>query len=706
MIKEIRMQGMKGTTAIQELTGRDLILGRNGAGKTTRMQAIGLTMNGYVPGKGKTAAETFKMASEDTMIVGLATDTFDVDRQYVKMEKVNKQGNTEVKISQRLYISPMAGESTIAQKEARIKQELGDFPVMMDFGAFINMTETQKRDFIYSLSGTQTEWNKDKIASVLRERSGVADTINEDFEEITEKNIEATMDQFKDGQDVQAGLLAMTEYAKEQLKLWKKEQLNSEGAARKLTELKNKGQETDRDLNENLAKMEELEKQREELTAKLAKGQEINKSIADKQVQHEKLLKEIEELSGNNGEEDLKAYKTELSDLEKSIKEIDKERPEKEKQIEQEEKRAELAINRQKELAKKVLEIGKQLSEVNGDIKAQTSLLEKVEGMNGCCAFNPGLPCNQDFTDFINSINETLDNDYEKKDAIEAEEKEVQEELKSIEDSIEAAEHNIKNINERIKQLQKQRDETTKGIDEAKKQLEKLNNSGPELAAKKELSAQIASELEKMQAVDLTDLEAEKKLNMDEIAALRAKIDEQKKFRNDLKNIQENVIDSKTAELQVQSWKNIADAVGQKGVKGEMVKEMLDPMKDTINQKIKAMGIYNEVFFETESDTGREVFVFGFEDPDNYKGHRPFEALSTGEQLIFMTCLLTSIIERSNTPVKILAIDNINDLDSNNLHIILTGLPKAGAAMDNIILSGVAEPAEEDLEAWTVHRLS
>ena len=348
MIKQIVMKGIKGTTATQELTGRDIILGRNGAGKTTRMQAIGLTMNGYVPGKGKTAAETFKMASEESMTVGLVTDTFEAEREYIKTEKVNKQGETEVKISQKLQISPMAGETTIAQKEARIKQELGDFPVMLDFGAFIALSDAQKRDFIYSLSGTQSEWDKDKIERVLRERSGVADTINEDFEEITEENIQHTMNQYKEGQDVQAGLLAMTEYAKDQLKNWKKEKLNSEGAARKLTELKNKGQETDRDLNMNLARMEDLEKQRDELTEKIAQGTAANKTMADKQTQFEKLQKEINELSDVDQQQVIEELKTEIEEANKTIKEIDKERPAKEKQIVQEETKVELAKNHQK----------------------------------------------------------------------------------------------------------------------------------------------------------------------------------------------------------------------------------------------------------------------------------------------------------------------------------------------------------------------
>lgn len=702
MIKEIRIEGMKGTNTTQELTGRDLILGRNGAGKTTRMQAMSLVMNGYVPGRGKTAAEIFKMASEDTMTVGLATENFEATRSYVKSSKVGKTGEQEVTISQKVYISPSQGETTIKQKESRIKEELGDFPVMLDFGAFTEMTDSQKRDFIYGLSGHASEWDREKIEKVLRERSGVADTIAPEFEEILENDIQETMHQYKSNITVQDGLLAMSEYAKDQLKHWKKEKLNSEGAARKLTELKNKSQETDRDLGANEAKLADLNAKKDEITARIAEQATINQTIEEKISESERLTEEISRLSASENEERIKELQETIADLEKIIDDYNEE--EYERTIEDLNSRKCQTTEDIKRNEDQMLQVKDQLAEINAEIKAQTTLLEQVEGMNGCCAFNPGLPCNQDFSDFIAKINETLDDAYEKKDETEAAIKNLKEIVDNFKSEHSKLEEEINQVENARKDRAHAHHQNLVKFAELKDELAALNNREPEIKAKRDRIAQISAELDGQEKVDLTDLEAEKQALSGEIAALSQTIDEQKRFRNDLIHIKENVIDGKTADLQVQAWKNISDAIGQKGVKGEMVKEMLAPMKETIDQKIKDMGIYNEVFFETESETGREVFTFGFEDP-GASGHRPFEALSTGEQLLFTTAMLTAIIERSNAPIKILALDNINHLDSNNLHIILTGLPKMGAAMDNIILCGVAEPDEADLEGWTVHQL-
>lgn len=702
MLKRITMENMKGTTAIQELTGRDIILGRNGAGKTTRMQSIGLAMNGYVPGKGKTAADTFKMASDETMTVGLETDSFEMSRTFKRNSKLNKKGETEVKISQALFISPSAGETTNAQKEQRIKNELGDFPVMMDFGSFIGMTDNQKRDFIYSLSGSQTVWNKDRIAKELREGAGVDDTINEKFADVCEQNIEFTMTQYKDGIDVQAGLLAMSEYAKEKLKYWKKEKSNSDGAARKLTELKNRGQQTDRDLAENEQKLKELEHRKETITKDISDASAQNNIHISKQRELESIIKEIETLSEVPNAERIRELEEGIEALEKSIAQAD------EKRFEDEEK---AIIDKSAELKRIKKEVDQEMNDatnrvatINAEIKSNTDLLKRIESMNGCCAFSPNLPCNQDFSEFIQKTNDILDDYYEAQEETEELLNLLKKKQQDIEAEIEENECKKRENQEELKRYRKAIYESIQELNERKAELSTINGREPELASKKELKAVIEAEIEKNPQVDLTAMNEEKNLVSGQIEALRSTVDEQKKFKNDLINIKANIIDSQTAEFQVLSWKNIVDTLGQNGIKGKMVKEMLDPMKDDIDHKIKDIGIYQEMYFQTESDTGKEVFTFGFEDMES-KMRRPFDALSTGEQLIFLITLMTTIIDRANPPVKLLAIDNINDLDSNNLKLILHGLNKAGSTMDNIILSGVAEPEEEDTEGWKVWRL-
>ena len=208
----------------------------------------------------------------------------------------------------------------------------------------------------------------------------------------------------------------------------------------------------------------------------------------------------------------------------------------------------------------------------------------------------------------------------------------------------------------------------------------------------------MAAYLAEHQKVDLTAMEDQKTLVQSQLESLQAKIDEQKRVRNDLINIKANIIDSQTAEFNVIAWTQIGNAIGQKGIKGKIVKEMLNPILEDVSAKLHEIGIEEDFFFETNSDTGKEIFEFGW-------GVKPFSALSTGEQLLLMTALMTCIIERANPPVKVLALDNVNDLDKFNLSRVIKGLNTIGKNMDNIILAGVVEPTEEDTEGWTIWRL-
>jgi exonuclease SbcC len=68
-----------------------------------------------------------------------------------------------------------------------------------------------------------------------------------------------------------------------------------------------------------------------------------------------------------------------------------------------------------------------------------------------------------------------------------------------------------------------------------------------------------------------------------------------------------------------------------------------------------------------------------------------FDALSTGEKLMLLIALIVVIIERNNPKLKILMIDNIENLDHENLVNVLEGLNVVGDKLDNIIISGVID---------------
>lgn len=701
MIKQIGMENVKGQTAVQQLTGKDIIIGRNGAGKTTRMQTIGLAMLGYVPGKGKTAADTFKLASDDQMTVSMETDNFAFERTFTKTKKLKEDGTTDSKISQKITVSPSMGETTNTQKEQRIKQEMGDLPVMLDFGSFIAMTDNQQRDFIYNLSGNGFTWNRSRVEEELTRvlLTPEMEENNPDLYDCMQESIRKTMNQYREGIDVQAGILAMSEFAKDQLKYWKKEKINADGAAKKLTELKNRGDQTDRDLVANQEKLKELQDKREQIIKELAELTAKNNVLTEKEDALKKLQDEIAALEENqDATEQINSIQATIESLIAEIEE--KENNHKEFDLLETDLQNTLAGLQEalKTENEKLLGVKEMLATINAEIKANGDLLQRISESHGCCAFSPNIPCNQDFSTFIEETNNRMDAAYDQKDD--------QEHLKeSIEKLIQELQEKVRDTQTKQRENQTNKRNNERDIAQKKKELEQkktelleLQSREPVIAAKRQQEAEIAAYLEENQKVDLTAMEDQKTLISGQIQTLTATIDEQKKVRNDLANIKANIIDSQTAEFNVLCWNQINNAIGQKGIKGSMMKEMLDPLLEDIDQKLHEIGIQEKFYFETNSDTGKEIFEFGW-------GTKPFEALSTGEQLLLMTALMTTMIERANPPVKVLAIDNINDLDSYNLSRVIKGLNTVGTKMDNIILAGVAEPTEEDSEGWTVWRL-
>ena len=329
-------------------------------------------------------------------------------------------------------------------------------------------------------------------------------------------------------------------------------------------------------------------------------------------------------------------------------------------------------------------------------------LLNTIETRHGVCALIPDMPCHQDFSEFITRATAIITDAEDKMDDCMYEIEKVQESLFRDKEALDRLDKQEKALNHAVYTQLKKCNAAQKKISDKKAELMNLSNAEPQLAAKEQQISDLRAYLSNNEAVDVTDLNAEKELVEKQMDALKGTIEEQRKIRNDLKNIQSNLLDIQTSGFHVECWKQIASAVGQSGIQGQIVKELLQPLTEAITDKLRLIGICHEFFFSTENDRGKEVFKFGWIENGT---KRPFSALGQGEQLLLMVALLTTMIERRNPPVKILAIDNINDLDRDNLNRVLNGLTYAGASMDNIILSGVAEPEDAEQKGWKVWNL-
>lgn len=163
------------------------------------------------------------------------------------------------------------------------------------------------------------------------------------------------------------------------------------------------------------------------------------------------------------------------------------------------------------------------------------------------------------------------------------------------------------------------------------------------------------------------------------------------------------MIENRKSELNAICLKEIYEKLGPKGVQGELVKEILEPIRADIENNLGLMGFNFKPFFQTESETGKEIFQFGWINEKNHEVN--FDALSTGQQTVFLAAMMVTIIDRAEPKTRILLMDNLNHLDRVNFQMLVDGLSKVKDKLDNIILAGAIE-FDFKAEGWMVWDLN
>ena len=290
MIRKITMRGIKREDGEQELTGRDIVAGPNGSGKTTRAQALGIALLGYAPGAGKLPGETMKLARGDSMAVGIETEAIAVTREYSR-----KGGRIELDI--RLDPpSPKGQGDRICDRERRIQAELGAAPAMLDFGEFLGLSDARRREFVYGLAragggaaGADRQLAEGRLRARLRLPAG-ADPMEKD---ILAADIAECMERYGEGDGLQEGLRAMLEHAKGQASLWRTEREAAAAAAQKMSEYKNRLAQTDRDLDADGARLEAAQAELTRAAAELGAADAENRRTAEANARIAALAEEI-----------------------------------------------------------------------------------------------------------------------------------------------------------------------------------------------------------------------------------------------------------------------------------------------------------------------------------------------------------------------------------------------------------------------------
>lgn len=704
MITGVFYTNFKGKTGEQELSGLDLFIGLNGSGKSSVLQIPALTMLGYVPGNGKEEADTFKLSSNDTqMTVGIKTDTgFSCARTFKKsIDRVKKTGETKIKIAQGLKVSPSKQESNQTQFKERIAMEVGNFTAMFDISEFLSLSGPKRRAFISSLAPIATEtWTREKVHAELSKKLLTPELLKNDPDQykIMEKLIGDVMSQYPAGFNVSEGIQAMLGWVEPEKKFWKGKAADAQGAIRQLSELKNEEAETDRNLVKLKADREAFISEQIKLKEKVAAGTEKQKAIDDRNSR-------ITELKGLIRDLEFVEINTDTFDLDALIQE-QQSMLDNTNYPEQYERSKKLGSARKidAETAKSIYESLKQKKvDFEADYKSLKKSMETVDGCKGSCVVDPErISCPKDFVlfkefvaqksaeaeKFLSEIQFKIDEAVATYQTIEADLLKIQAEMASIMEQMKKANEQNREINDKLADLQQKRNERLNAMTNRDNQVKLYRN---------ELVRLNSQALVETPVGDLTAMQTEVGKIQDQLDELNKTIQAKETAKNDLIRIQQSLLDNKEASYKDACLKLISDELGPKGIQGEIVKETINPLQVSMQEYLGEMGFNYWVFFETESETGQENFEFGWE-----KGNQRvyFDTLSNGEKIIFLSALMTVIVDRANPKTRILSMDNLDNLDPVNFKLVINGLSKIKSHYDNIILAGVVQGEKVFPKNW------
>jgi len=191
-INSISTIGTKGSDLDVSLTGRDVLTGPNGSGKTTVIDAITAGILGYIPGIGKKPSNTMKLSSGSEMTIRMSSDSLTWQRTFVESRKRTK-GEVKYTYSEKVHSTPELTSIKERDKLNELAGKLGDFPVMFDMTQFVKLSDTERRDFLFQICGDITpDWDSTKIRNDLYSTLTIDDgvygetTVNTILDEIME----------------------------------------------------------------------------------------------------------------------------------------------------------------------------------------------------------------------------------------------------------------------------------------------------------------------------------------------------------------------------------------------------------------------------------------------------------------------------------------------------------------------------------------
>lgn len=660
-----------------------VLTGANGTGKTTILQAIKLAISGNLPEANvSSTADVFKLANSnpgiDQMEVGLTLDTgFSFTRRYSRKSNYNPAtGKGAEKISQDIELSPDKEERLLSDKKARIRQETGLDSIMVDVSSFLNMSDDLRRDYFYRLGGPGTV-TIEQIAGILTRQSGKTDAFSKTA---FDKLIEDVNKQW--AQPGYGNLEKLLAWLSDRKKQAASDARTANAATEHIGRVKERQQTVAGDLESVKNDLERAREEKEKLTAEISKHSSQVAAVRERESRLEELTGKISKLKQPVDGPDVAAMRKELAEIEKALDKLKNENAVKARSLQAATTVAtglveEKDKQRQEELDK-LMDLTRRAESANalGELKDQ--LCKKCQKLVGDLADMSGQVeaariAGESAKTELSNARDAATKATVAETAFRRESEKAETELTR---KLETLPHDI--------QLAEQKEDVRKAdLADAEKVLKSVQeNRLDEPLPMEETKAR----LEGLQA-RINELNER----------LEAKQEEESEIRLQLQSIAA----AQTSETKLFCVKQAIKLLGPSGLKGDLVKETLQPIRQEVNECLRLFGIQSKEFsFRTVDARGNEVFDFGWNDLSGR--FVAFDSLSTGQQTMLLASLVAVICRRSDSPLKLLALDNLEVVSSDNSAAFYSGLPAVAkyCGLDNLI---VASSKDDDFKVERVN---
>lgn len=662
-LSKLRLNNFKGKRSEWVLAPKMLLIGPNGAGKSAVLQAVMVGILGYEPRLGRTPASVVQLASGREMSVELETEGKFLLHRSFKMS----QGM----VSTSVRVSPYQGEKNLADAHRRILEEVGDFAVAFDLNAFLTLSDAKKRAFLFGLSPMKSgRWDRGELKGRLIQavRAPVSSLMLHAW-------IDKAFALWSDRLDMQSNLDRMLSFLKKEYSIWTLRKKEGVATARQMLSSRNQDplffSEGARAIQK---KIEEITERLIQVREELAKDEERRKRAASREKEitayREKIARgrvssDAESGRGAHPLSELKGRLFDPSPLEAEISRLEEKMVFLAGEIDAEEKKE---------------------NDLKVSLEIEERGVERAETVRGQCPVMEGVACPVDFTRPIQSRRERL--------------AEGRKRLEEIEQAQRLRWDRYRVGQERLGVLRAERQLLVHRENETKAQIDGWERLLREQEEGFDQAVQALARLEDEEAADggyadPDDLMIQKEGLERQLEEKKGLLAEQEGHRSLWIAYQQNQVEIKKAEANVEALKKILSALGPKGLQGEIMKEIVRPFSKIVNDLLHSIDPQKELAFRFQDGRGNEIFEMGWKKGEQFI---PFEALSTGERVLFSAAFMTGLIIFREPRCRMLLVDNLESVDLFHRRRFMEALCRFvdEGHLDHVIAAGVEGiPPEE-----------